>query len=161
MLDATEYDVAVEQFDILLTDIKAEDIERVSIDGVKHLSPATTSTSVVLRGVTVGENARLLVKAVVTRSGNLQQHRAINVIMLVATGSPYVFLTQKTWKAFGVDLADLPNDQAYVKINGVRVLAHVSSNHFEDIDVMGTSFLKNCNVTIDYPEQKAEIHLTE
>jgi hypothetical protein len=105
MLDATEY-VVVEQFDILLTDIKAEDIERITIDGVKHLSPATTSTSV-LRGVTVGENARVLVKAVVTRSGNLQQHRAINVIMLVDTGSPYVFLTQKTWKAFGVDLADL------------------------------------------------------
>jgi predicted aspartyl protease len=159
MMDATEY-VVVEQFDILLTDIKAEHIERIKIDGVKHLSPATTSTSV-LRGVTVGENARVFVKAVVTRSGNLQQHRAINVIMLVDTGSPFVFLAPKTWKAFGVDLADLPNDEAYVKINGVRVLAHVSSNHFADIDVMGTSFLKNCKMTVDYPEEKVEIHLSE
>jgi len=114
-----------------------------------------------LRGVTLGENARVLVKAVVTRSGNLQQHHAINVTMLVDTGSPYVYFTQKTWKALGVDLADLPNDEAYLKINGVRVLAHVSSNHFEDIDVMGTSFLKNCKVAIDYPEQKAEIHIFE
>ena len=73
--------------------------------------------------------------------------------MLVDTGAPYVFLTAKTWSSIGVKVGNLPNDEAYVKINGVRVLAHVSSNHFEDIDVLGASFLKNCKMAVNYPEQ--------
>jgi hypothetical protein len=34
-----------------------------------------------------------------------------------------------------------------------------SSNHFEDIDVLGASFLKNCKMAVDYPEQTAELQV--
>ena len=156
MMDAKDY-VAVEHFDVLLTDLKAEDIARVKIDEIQHLSAANEPSPTVLKGTTFGENARILVATVVSRTKG--EFSPVNAIMLVDTGSPYVFLTAKTWNTIGVKVEDLPNDQAYVKINGVRVLAHVSSNHFEDIDVLGASFLKNCKLTVDYPEQAAELQI--
>eukprot|EP00977_Amphora_coffeiformis_P011006 scaffold2630_cov82-Amphora_coffeaeformis.AAC.2 len=79
--------------------------------------------------------------------------------MLVDTGCPYVFLTARTWNSIGANVEDLPNDEAYVKINGVRVLVHVSSNHFEDIDVLRASCLKNCKMAVDYPAQAAELQI--
>ena len=157
MMDAKYY-VAVEHFDVLLTDLKAEDIARVKIDGIQHLSAANKASPTILKGTTFGENARILVAAVVSRTKQDEFH-PVNAIMLVDTGSPYVFLTAKTWNAIGVKVEDLRNDQAYVKINGVRVLAHVSSNHFEDVDVLGASFLKNCKLAVDYPEQIAELQI--
>ena len=158
MLDAKDY-VAVQHFDVLLSDLKAEDIARMNIQGVKHLSAARKEdTPTVLKGTTFGENARILVAAVVSRTKQGDSN-SLNVIMLVDTGSPYVFLTARTWNSIGVKVEDLPNDQAYVKINGVRVLAHVSSNHFEDIDVLGASFLKNCKMLVDYPEQNAQLQI--
>mmetsp|Transcript_12554 Transcript_12554/g.27621 ORF Transcript_12554/g.27621 Transcript_12554/m.27621 type:complete len:163 (-) Transcript_12554:765-1253(-) len=159
MMDAKDY-VAVEHFDVLLTDLKAEDIERVKIDGTQHLSVANNSTPppTILKGTTFGENARILVAAVVSRTKQ-GEFNAVNAVMLVDTGSPYVFLTAKTWNAIGDKVEDLPNDQASVKINGVRVLAHVSSNHFEDVDVLGASFLKNCKLAVDYPDQTAELRI--
>ena len=122
-----------------------------------HLSAANKPSTTVLKGTTFGENARILVAAVVSRTNG--ELSPVNAIMLVDTGSPYVFLTAKTWNAIGVKVEDLPNGEAYVKINGVRVLAHVSSNHFEDIDVLGASFLKSCKLTVDYPEQAAELQI--
>jgi predicted aspartyl protease len=158
MMDAKDY-VAVEHFDVLLTDLKAEDIARVKINDVRHLSVANEDTpTTLLKGTTFGENARILVAAVVSRSRQ-SECKPANVIMLVDTGCPYVFLTEKTWNSIGVKVENLPNDQAYIKINGVRVLAHVSSNHFEDIDVLGASFLKNCKMAVDYPEQTAELQV--
>jgi predicted aspartyl protease len=159
MIDAKDY-VAVEHVDVLLTDLKAEDIAGITIENVHHLSPATNETPD-LRGTTFGENARILVKAIVSRSSRQSlEFTSLNVIMLVDTGSPYVYLSERTWEALGVKVEDLPNNgQAYVKVNGMRVLAHVSSNHFEDIDVLGSSFLKNCVMVVDYPEQTVEIHV--
>jgi predicted aspartyl protease len=158
MIEANDY-VAVEHVDLLLPDLKGEDIAGITIENAHHLSPATSDTPD-LRGMTFGENARILVKAIVSRSSRQSlQFTSLNVIMLVDTGSPYVYLTENTWEALGVRVEDLPNGQAYVKINGMRVLAHVSSNHFEDIDVLGSSFLKNCVMVVDYPEQTAEIHV--
>lgn len=88
MIDAKDY-VAVEHFDVLLTDLKAEDIARVKIDGVQHLSVANKEdTPTMLKGTTFGENARIPVAAVVSRT-KPGEFDPLNVIMLVDTGSPY------------------------------------------------------------------------
>ena len=158
MMDAKEY-VSVKQFDVLLTDLKAENITHITNKNVQHLS-SVIDVMPNLLGMTFGENAWILVKAIVSCSSKQgPQKPPVNVIMLVDTGSPYVFLTKQMWNALGMKLDDLPNKQAYVKINGMQVLMHVSSNHFEDIDVLGSSFLKNCKMTVDYPEQVVEIQV--
>lgn len=78
-------------------------------------------------------------------------------MMLVATGSPYVFFSEKTWKALGVTIEDFPGGQASVVINATKVLGHASSNHFADIDVLGVSFLKQKQLVVDYTKETVEI----
>eukprot|EP00978_Attheya_sp_CCMP212_P013608 scaffold34157_cov52-Attheya_sp.AAC.5 len=56
--------VDVNDYDILLTDIKGETIRTLEIDGSTHLSEAQTSieqVSVSLNGVTYGDYSRVLV----------------------------------------------------------------------------------------------------
>jgi hypothetical protein len=145
--------VDIKEFDILLTDIKAETIRRIEIDGTKYLSEVSgDSHSSVLNGVTFGDYSRVLVKAVLTAKG-----KSLNAIMLVDTGSPYTFLTGETFKALQVNLEDQPEDQAFVLVNGQRTKAHLSKAHFEDVNVLGTNFLEFCEVTISYPKKKALI----
>lgn len=157
-MDAKDY-VAVERFDVLLTDVTADDIDRIEICGVRHLSGVTDDTpATLIKGITFGENYRILVTTVVNRSKQ-NQYNPVNVTMLVDTGSPYVFLSARTWNSIGVKVEELPNNQSHIMINGVRVLAHVSSNHFEYIDVLGASFLKNCKMVVDYPKQSAELQI--
>ena len=150
--------VNIKEFDILLTDIKGETIREIEIDGVKHLSEATSGDGIshdsVLNGVTFGDYSRVLVKAVLTAKG-----KSLNAIMLVDTGSPYTFLTGETFKALQVNLEDQPEDQALVLVNGQRTKAHLSKAHFEDVNVLGANFLDFCEVTINYPKKKALIKI--
>ena len=156
MMNADYEVVNIQEFDILLTDIKGETIREIEIDGVKHLSEATGGDGVshdsVLHGVTFGDYSRVLVKAVLTAKG-----KSLNAVMLVDTGSPYTFLTNETFKALRVDLEDQPEDQAFVLINGQRTKAHLSKAHFQDVNVLGTNFLDFCELTINYPKKKALI----
>lgn len=156
MIDANQY-VSANAFDVLLTDLSAEEISKLKIDGQRHLSPATGTSPSVLQGITLGENARVLVRACVSRPSSSTRTPLLNVMMLVDTGSPYVFFSEKTWKALGVPIEDFPGGQASVEINGTRVLGHVSHNHFADIDVLGASFLKHRQLVVDYINEIVEI----
>ena len=55
-MDAKDY-VAVEHFDKLLTDLIAEDIYRVKIVNIQHLSAANGPSPTVLKGTSFGEIA--------------------------------------------------------------------------------------------------------
>ena len=158
MIDADQY-VKADAFDVLLTDLSAKEISKMQIDGQRHLSPATDETPYVLQGITIGENARVLVRACVSRPLSSTRTRSplLNVMMLVDTVSPYVFFTRKTWEALGVPIEDFPGRQASVVIHGTKVLGHVSHNHFADIDVLGASFLKQRQLFVDYINETAEI----
>ena len=147
--------VNIGEFDILLTDIKGEAIREMEIDGAKHLSPATESSSsntTTLNGITFGDYSRILVRAVLSAKG-----KSVNAVMLVDTGSPYTFLTGETFNALNIDLENQPDDQAFVLINGQRAKAHLSKAHFEDVNVLGTNFLDYCEVNINYPRKTARI----
>lgn len=156
----TDYEVVnVHEFDILLTDIKGETIKGMEIDGAKHLSEVesterrdSSETPAVLNGITYGDYSRVLVKAVLSAKG-----KSLNAFVLVDTGSPYTFLTRETFRALQIDLEDQPDDQAFVLINGQRIKAHLSKNHFEDVNVLGANFLDFCEVSIDYPKKRARI----
>jgi hypothetical protein len=156
----TDYEVVnIQEFDILLPDIKGETIKGMEIDGAKHLSEVegtegrdSSETPAVLNGITFGDYSRVLVKAVLSAKG-----KSLNAIMLVDTGSPYTFLTRETFRALQINLEDQPDDQAFVLVNGQRIKAHLSKNHFEDVNVLGTNFLDFCEVSIDYPKKRARI----
>jgi len=95
MIDASHY-VPADAFDVVLTDLSAEEISKMKIDGQRHLSLALGETPTALGGITLGENARVLVRACVSRPSSGTRSALLNVMMLVDTGSPYVFFTEKT-----------------------------------------------------------------
>jgi hypothetical protein len=148
--------VDVNDYDILLTDIKGETIRTLEIDGSTHLSEAQTSieqVSVSLNGVTYGDYSRVLVRAVLSA-----KQKSVNAIMLVDTGSPYTFLTDETFKALGINLEEQPSDQAFiVLVNAQRTKAHLSKAHFEEVNVLGTNFLDFCELQVNYPKKTARI----
>ena len=114
------------EFDILLTDIRGETIRTLELDGCKHHSEFEkynqSSAPSVLTGVTYGDYQRVLVKAVIV------YRKALNVIMIVDTGSPYTFLTEETLKALGVQVEDQPKLVASLnrsdKPDTTRLLSH-------------------------------------
>jgi len=148
--------VDVNDYDIVLTDIKGETIRTLEIDGSTHLSEAQTSieqVSVSLNGVTYGDYSRVLVRAVLSA-----KQKSVNAIMLVDTGSPYTFLTDETFKALGINLEEQPSDQAFiVLVNAQRTKAHLSKAHFEEVNVLGTNFLDFCELQVNYPKKTARI----
>jgi len=144
--------VNIQEFDILLTDIKGETIRKMEIGGAKHLSETSSVAQPTLNGTIFGDYSRVLVNAVLSAKG-----RSINATMLVDTGSPYTFLTDETFKALQIDLHDQPGDQAFVLVNGQRTKTHLSKAHFEEVNVLGTNFLDFCEVSISYPKKTAKI----
>jgi hypothetical protein len=131
--------VDVNDYDIVLTDIKGETIRTLEIDGSSHLSEAQTSieqVSVSLNGVTYGDYSRVLVRAVLSA-----KQKSVYAIMLVDTGSPYTFLTDETFKALGINLEEHPSDQVFVLVNAQRTKAHFIQGPFRGSQCTGDKFL--------------------
>jgi hypothetical protein len=63
------------------------------------------------------------------------------VIFLVDTGSPTTFISGEVLHSFGMEVADPKNDYINVNINNRRARAMMSRSHFEDICIIGMSFL--------------------
>jgi hypothetical protein len=79
--------------------------------------------------------------------------------MLAATGSPYTFLTNETFKALGINLEEYPSDQAFVLINAQRTNARLSKAHFEEVNVLGTNFLDFCELHVNYPYKSSRMSI--
>jgi hypothetical protein len=93
MIDELQH-VPLHAFDILLTDLSAKEISELKIDTHKHLSTVAAGENPhILREITLGENARVLVRACVSKSSS--SGPILNVMMLVDTASPYVFSVKK------------------------------------------------------------------
>jgi predicted aspartyl protease len=157
MIDSNFKVVDVTKYDILLSDIVGETISGLEIDGVKHLSsaddtsPATVHST--LKGITFGPYNRVLVMACLSK----KKKQFVNAIMLVDTGSPFTFLTEETFKAIGINIHDQPGDHCDIQINGERTTVSISTAHFQDVNVLGSNFLRMCEVFLDYPQQKVQI----
>ncbi|POG78626.1 hypothetical protein GLOIN_2v1472979 [Rhizophagus irregularis DAOM 181602=DAOM 197198] len=63
------------------------------------------------------------------------------VIFLVNIGSPTTFISGEVLHSFGIEMADPVNDYIDVNINNKRVQAMMSHSHFENICIIGMSFL--------------------
>jgi predicted aspartyl protease len=150
--------VKLEDFDIPLHDIEAEMIRKMEIDGVKHLSPADhispSNPTTTMNGIQFADHRRVFVRAVVSSKG-----KAVNAFMLVDTSSPYTFLTEETIMALGLELYGPPDNQdGFVGINGYHVLrVRVSKGGFKDVNILGTDFLKLCDLHVNYRNGTARI----
>jgi hypothetical protein len=159
MMDTNSKIGHIEEFDILLFDVMPETIDGLKIDGVEHLSSAGDNITFLpnveytLKGIIFGYHSRVLVMAL------LSKKKSTNAIVRVDTGSPYTFLTEETFKAIGINIEDLSDDdECDILINGQRTTVHRSKAHFQDDrNILGANFLRMCEVFLDYPNKKVQI----
>ena len=157
MMDTNSKIGHIQEFDILLFDVMPETIDGLKIDGVEHLSSAgdnitfLPNVAYTLKGIIFGYHSRVLVMAL------LSKKKSTNAIMRVDTGSPYTFLTEETFKAMGINVEDLPDDECDILINGQRTTVYRSKAHFQDMNILGANFLRMCEVFLDYPNKKVQI----
>jgi len=109
-----------------------------------------------VKGILYGENCRPFVNIPVEF-----RDKYINVIFLVDTGSPTVFICQSTWEQFLPKNSNLP-DNAKVKMRKEPLTVHLSpvGGIFGDINVLGASFLRHhrCGLFVDYSELTCKLN---
>jgi hypothetical protein len=123
-------------FDILLTDIVAEDIyENIPKQlNVEYLSDAPNELDQNITGIMFGRNFRLFCATTVSVKNKIKM-----VIFLVDTGSPNTFISEDALRSFGIVLPK--SKHIYVSINKRETRVMMSHSHFSDICVIGMDFL--------------------
>ncbi|CAB4400068.1 hypothetical protein RhiirA5_426376 [Rhizophagus irregularis] len=125
-------------FDILLTDIDAEDIHKIIPRklNVKYLSEVPNELDGNITGIMYGIYLHLFCATTIRIKNKIKM-----VIFLVNIGSPTTFISGEVLHSFGIEMADPVNDYIDVNINNRRVQAMMSHSHFENICIIGMSFL--------------------
>lgn len=138
------------EYDVLLSDVSSKDLhhEISSMLSTMYLSDITDDNIDTTNGIIWGPHNRVFV-AMVVRMG----HKKKYVHFLVDTGSPSTYICQEVFTSFG-RMINNPNNPVSLHINGkpLTVLQSPKNSHFEDVNVLGTTFLKTFNsvVNIDF-----------
>lgn len=75
------------------------------------------------------------------------------VPFLIDTGAFQTYFTDATTKALKLDVAD------HIEIGSVRVNHCESSHHFDDVNLLGTDFLRYCRFCADYPRGVVQLDM--
>lgn len=149
------------EYDVLLSDVKHDDLvgpiaERL---GIKYLEPQCEIIPMEkdIKGILYGTNRRPMVNLVVSAK---RFKTPVNVIFLVDTGSPCLYLCQKAMEALGFSDAipytfDLRfRDRVYEAVMSPLKQLNGKDGHYHDINLIGATFLTNSRalLTIDYME---------
>ncbi|KAI3654381.1 hypothetical protein MP228_001100 [Amoeboaphelidium protococcarum] len=129
--------------DFLITDITEENLRETakSLD-VEYLGAASFPRRFAAIGNIVGGNHRLMISLVCRRQSQ-QEAPAVNVVFLVKTGSPVLYLSKRAMKALMGHRENVPQI-LYVQVHNERVTEfHLSppGSHFEDVNLLGMDFL--------------------
>lgn len=135
------------KYDVLILDITPEDLNQIGEELESlPLSETSASPTFPVRGILFGQSHRMFVPLIVSK-----RSRVINVNFLVDTGSPNTYLRAETLAALGYQ-ENIPSETVVV-IHGTAVTVYVSTNHFENVDLLGQDYLAAIRglVTINYP----------
>lgn len=155
-------------FDILLSDVNHELLlgEIASRLGVEYLSsPESLKAAArpnVVSGILFGSNYRPMVNLVVSSKVHKSPR---NIIFLVDSGSPHLYLCEKAMEALG--FSDHIPRSFDITFDGLSYPAEVSPKvmpdgrpgHFQDINLIGSSFLSKarCTALLDYPNNEVTL----
>ena len=156
-------------FDVLLSDVNhdiliGEVSERL---GVLYLSSPSESLGVtvgpsVIRGILFGSNYRPMVNMVISSKVH---KRPRNIVFLVDSSSPHLYLCDKAMEALG--FSDHIPKSFDIVFNGMSYPADISpkllpdgrAGNFQDINLIGSNFLSkaHCTVVLDYPNNEVTL----
>jgi hypothetical protein len=106
-----------------------------------------------IRGILFGQGQRMFIPLIVSK-----REISISVNFLFDTGSPNTYLRPETLSALGF-LENVPSETNVI-IHGSSTTVYASSNHFENVDLLGQDYLRTIRgfITINYPMQSVEVN---
>jgi hypothetical protein len=150
--------ISPNKYDIMLTDIKKEDLRDYSRQFGFEYNAVSKEKYVAfpVQGIIAeGTHSRLLIPLTVH-----YKKVYVKTLFLVDTGSPYVFLSQDTFNVLGI--SDTITVGINLLIEGKPVVAHLSTNHFSDINVIGAKYLSkhSLHLSVRYDINKVLLNTT-
>ncbi|KAJ3391662.1 hypothetical protein HDU92_008911 [Lobulomyces angularis] len=144
-------------YDVLLSDVKHNDLigpiaERLGIVYLKEVATRTDSST---KGILYGKNAKPMVNLTIAST---KHKRFINVIFLVDTGSPYLYICEKAMNALGFsdqcpETFDITfRDMTFEAVMSPLKQPNGEDGHYKDINLIGASFLSKVRAKfiVDY-----------
>lgn len=156
-MEAPSY-VDPSSYDLLLTDIKEQDlyVEIAKMLQTKYLQPQKEGNRgrSGVTGVLYGPYCRPVVNLVVETT---RFRKAVNIIFIVDTGSPSLFISKNAMRALGFN--DVSQQVFQVRIGGDVYEANQSHSHFADVNLIGASFLARARASllVDYKDLKVDL----
>ncbi len=141
-------------YDVLITDITPEDLNRIA-DELQSTALTETSVNPIfpVQGILYGPNHRIFVPLIVSK-----RSKTINVNFLFDCGSPNTYLRSESLSALGFQ-ESTPSDTIVV-IHGTAITVYPATNHFENVDLLGQDYMVAIRglLTINYPLKQIEIN---
>lgn len=133
-----------ELFDVMFTDLNHSmmlDISKHSF-GFQYNSPTKEVPKFPIKGIVRQQPyGRNLAPVIIS-----YKRKKIKTVMIVDSGCPFVFLSEKTLREIGiVDTVTVDG----VKVHGVSSTVFMSSNHFADVNVLGTAFYSTNRLVVN------------
>lgn len=151
--DFATLSIAPEAYDVLISDITPGDLTKIGEElESTALSETEAEPAFPVMGIVFGNGQRIFVPLIVAKRG-----KSINVNFLYDTGSPNSYLRRETLAALG--FGENTPSETNVVIHGTALTVYISSNHFENVDLLGQDFFRAIRglVTIDYPMSIVQI----
>jgi len=147
--------VAPNLYDVLILDITSSDLNKIGeeLESIS-LSEAQVVPSFPVKGILFGQGQRMFVPLIVSK-----RSKSINVNFLFDTGSPNTYLRRETLAALGF-VQSTPTE-TNVNIHGTAMTVYLSSNHFENVDLLGQDYMTAVRgtVCIDYPLKEIVVNV--
>lgn len=155
-------------YDVLLPDVNHELLmseisERL---GVNYLSPAVELSKEMrlqsVAGILFGANSRPMINLAISSK---RFKKWINVIFLVDTGSPHLYICEQALEALGFNeniprtLDVVYRDTTFSASISPKLTQDGRQGHFQDINLIGAGFLKTAlaNLVVDYRNNEVTI----
>jgi hypothetical protein len=136
--------------DALLQDLCFEDMAKHFPKSLIHATCEATQEPMFALSAT---DRALALMPITTTTGGKQM--TAWAPFLIDCGSPGTFFTPKTIDALKLDTAD------HVAVMGKRVLWNQSGGHFDDLNLLGTNFLRGGDLLIRYPAAVVSFKLAD
>jgi hypothetical protein len=146
---------APNMYDVLVTDIKPSDLTKIGEElGSIALSETEDIPNFPVQGILFGPGQRVFIPLIVKK-----RTKSIKVNFLFDTGSPSTYLRQETLRVLGFQ--DSTPTETNVIIHGTVLTVYLSSNHFENVDLLGQDYLSAIRgfVNIDYPLKTIAVNM--
>ena len=154
--------------DVFFSDVNHELLMSEISDrlGVTYLSPAENLpkewTLPNVSGILFGPNFRPVINLAISSK---KYKKCINIIFLVDTGSPYLYICEQALEALGFtenipkSLDVVYRDTLHIASISPKLTPDGRQDHFQDINLIGSDFLKTAfaNLIVDYRNNEVTI----